>query len=127
LSACAITAPAPQYVASVRQLSGATTAEPATATPEAEAGSAAAASSAATDGAEGATTEAATDPRVVDLNKASPAEADNSGLVCREMLRPNSNQIVNVCGTPAQWKKYQAAEAEAAEKLVLKMQFQHIH
>jgi hypothetical protein len=31
------------------------------------------------------------------------------------MLRPNSNVIVNVCGTAEQWKIYERAEARNAE------------
>jgi hypothetical protein len=35
--------------------------------------------------------------------------------ICRQMLRPNSNVIVNVCGTAEQWKIYERAEARNAE------------
>jgi hypothetical protein len=68
--------------------------------------------------------EVAAQARVVDLNKQPIAETENSGQVCRVMLRPNTNSLVNVCGTPAQWKKYQEAEAHAAQELLLKMQLQ---
>jgi hypothetical protein len=57
---------------------------------------------------------------VVDVSKQPPAE--NTGQVCRVMLRPNTNSLVNVCGTPAQWKRYQEAEALAAQDLLLRMQ-----
>jgi len=58
--------------------------------------------------------------RVVDLNR--QPDAENTGQVCREMLKPNTNSIITVCGTPAQWKRYEQAEAQRAEELVLRMQ-----
>ena len=60
--------------------------------------------------------------QVVDLAKQPPNEADNSGQVCRQMLKPNTNSIIVVCGTPAQWKEFRAAEARQAEQLLLNMQ-----
>ena len=63
--------------------------------------------------------EPAPPPGIVDVNRQPPAE--NGGQVCRVMLRPNTNSLVNVCGTPAQWKKYDEAEALAAQELVLRM------
>src|SRR5215831_14665235 len=59
---------------------------------------------------------------VVDLAKQPPNEAENTGQVCRQMLKPNTNSIITVCGTPAQWKEYKAAEARQAEQLLLNMQ-----
>jgi hypothetical protein len=38
------------------------------------------------------------------------------------MLKPNTNSIIVVCGTPAQWKEFRAAEARQAEQLLLNMQ-----
>src|SRR5205814_9216726 len=58
--------------------------------------------------------------RVVDLNR--QPDAENTGQVCRQMLKPNTNSIITVCGTPAQWKRYEQAEAQRAEELVLRMQ-----
>ena len=55
----------------------------------------------------------------VDLNRQPPAE--NTGQVCRVMLKPNTNSLINVCGTPAEWKRYDAAEAEATKELVIRM------
>ena len=60
--------------------------------------------------------------QVVDLAKQPANEADNSGQVCRQMLKPNTNSIIVVCGTPAQWKEFRAAEARQAEQLLLNMQ-----
>ena len=60
---------------------------------------------------------------VVDLGKQPPNEAENTGQVCRQMLKPNTNSIINVCGTPAQWKVYRAAEARQAQELLLNMQW----
>jgi PBP1b-binding outer membrane lipoprotein LpoB len=59
---------------------------------------------------------------VVDLAKQSPNEAENTGQVCKQMLKPNTNSIITVCGTPAQWKEFKAAEARQAEQLLLNMQ-----
>jgi hypothetical protein len=68
-----------------------------------------------------ASAEPAPNP-VVDLGKQPPNEAENTGQVCRQMLKPNTNSIINVCGTPAQWKLYRAAEARQAQELLLNMQ-----
>jgi hypothetical protein len=59
---------------------------------------------------------------VVDLAKRPTNEAENTGQVCRQMLKPNTNSIITVCGTPAQWKQYKAAEARQAQELLLNMQ-----
>jgi len=59
---------------------------------------------------------------VVDLGKRPADEAENTGQVCRQMLKPNTNSIINVCGTPAQWKKFEAAEARQAQELLLNIQ-----
>jgi len=59
---------------------------------------------------------------VVDLRKQPANEAENTGQVCRAMLKPNTNSIITVCGTPAQWKQYKAAEARQAQELLLNMQ-----
>ena len=62
---------------------------------------------------------------VVDVTKQPATEAENSGQVCRQMLRPNTNSIVTVCGTPAQWKKFEDAESHQAQELLLRMQNEH--
>ncbi len=92
----------------------------ATSSPSAAAGSAA---QRTCDGAglSAASNEPAPNP-VVDLGKQPPNEAENTGQVCRQMLKPNTNSIINVCGTPAQWKLYRAAEARQAQELLLNMQ-----
>ena len=59
---------------------------------------------------------------VVDLSKRPPDEAENSGQICREMLKPDTNSLITVCGTPAQWKKFRAAEAAQAEENLLRWQ-----
>jgi hypothetical protein len=59
---------------------------------------------------------------VVDLSKRSPDEAENSGQICRQMLKPDTNSILTVCGTPAQWKKFKVAEAQQAEENLLRWQ-----
>jgi hypothetical protein len=59
---------------------------------------------------------------VVDLGKRPVDEAENTGQVCRQMLKPNTNSIINVCGTPAQWKRYKEAEARQAQELLLNIQ-----
>jgi len=56
---------------------------------------------------------------IVDVNRQPPAE--NTGQLCRVMLKPNTNSLINVCGTPAEWKRYNAAEAEATKELVIRM------
>jgi hypothetical protein len=62
------------------------------------------------------------DALVVDLNKRPPDEAENSGQICREMLKPDTNSLITVCGTPAQWKKFRAAESAQAEDNLLRWQ-----
>jgi hypothetical protein len=59
---------------------------------------------------------------VVDLSKRPPDEAENSGQVCRQMLKPDTNSLITVCGTPAQWKKFKEAEARQAEENLLRWQ-----
>jgi hypothetical protein len=59
---------------------------------------------------------------VVDLGKRPANEAENSGQVCRQMLKPDTNSLITVCGTPAQWKKYREAEARQAEENLLRWQ-----
>ena len=56
----------------------------------------------------------------VDVNRQPPAE--NTGLVCREMLKPLSNVIITKCMTPAAWKNYRQAEARQAQELLRFMQ-----
>lgn len=56
----------------------------------------------------------------VDVNRLPPA--DNTGLVCREMLKPLSNVIITKCMTPAAWKNYRKAEARQAQELLRIMQ-----
>jgi hypothetical protein len=43
-------------------------------------------------------------------------------LICREMLKPNSNMIVRQCMTEADWKVYKRAEARRAEELTRMLQ-----
>jgi hypothetical protein len=38
------------------------------------------------------------------------------------MLKPDTNSIIVVCGTPAQWKKLRTAEARQAEDNLLRWQ-----
>ena len=56
----------------------------------------------------------------VDVNRQPPAE--NTGLVCREMLKPLSNVIITKCMTSAAWKNYRQAEARQAQELLRFMQ-----
>jgi hypothetical protein len=59
---------------------------------------------------------------VVDLAKQAANAAENTGQVCKEMLKPNSNVIINVCGTPAQWKVFKAAQERQAQELLSRWQ-----
>jgi hypothetical protein len=59
---------------------------------------------------------------VVDLSKRPVDEAENSGQICRQMLKPDTNSILTVCGTAAQWKKFKVAEAQQAEENLLRWQ-----
>jgi hypothetical protein len=45
-----------------------------------------------------------------------------SPIICRDMLKPNSNVIVRQCLTEPDWKRYRAAEAQRAAQLVRMMQ-----
>jgi hypothetical protein len=66
--------------------------------------------------------DSAPESLVVDLNKRPADEAENTGQVCRQMLKPDTNSIITVCGTPAQWKKFRTAEAAQAEENLLRWQ-----
>lgn len=84
---------------------------------------AAAATSAAPAGAAASADPAASSLNlVVDVSKQPPDEAENSGQICRQMLKPNTNSIITVCGTLAQWKKFRDAEAHQAEENLLRWQ-----
>jgi len=63
---------------------------------------------------------AATPNPVVDLNEQPPTA--HSEVICRQMLKPNSNVIINVCGTRPEWKEYDRREALVAKDLLLRMQ-----
>jgi len=57
---------------------------------------------------------------VVDVNDlAARAPAP---VICRDMLKPNSNVIVRQCMTAADWKRYSTAEAEQAGAIVRMLQ-----
>jgi hypothetical protein len=63
---------------------------------------------------------AVTPDLVVDVNDlAARAPAP---VICRDMLRPNSNVIVTQCLTEAGWKRYKTAEARRAGEIVRMMQ-----
>jgi hypothetical protein len=68
-----------------------------------------------------ATPEGAITPhRVIDVEELKPNP--NTGLICRALLRPNSNVIQNHCMTPAEWKIFEREEARQAEELVRRIQ-----
>lgn len=79
----------------------------------------AAANAAATDSADatadGASSAAAAQPLVVDANELA---ATTPQVICREMLRPNSNVISRYCGTAEAWRKYEQQQARQAQELV---------
>ena len=57
---------------------------------------------------------------VVDVNDlAARAPAP---VICRDMLKPNSNVITRRCMTEGDWKRYQNAEAQNAASLVRQLQ-----
>jgi hypothetical protein len=62
---------------------------------------------------------------VIDVSRQPPAE--NTGLVCREVLLPNSNNIARECRTPAAWKRQAQAEAARAQATVLALQGGRYH
>jgi hypothetical protein len=63
---------------------------------------------------------AVTPDLVVDVNDlAARAPAP---VICRDMLRPNSNVIVRQCLTEADWKRFKTAEAQRAAEIVRMMQ-----
>jgi hypothetical protein len=93
----------------------------ATSAPTAAPGNTAAANTSTSAELSASSVEPAPNP-VVDLAKRPVDEAENTGQVCRQMLKPNTNSIINVCGTPAQWKQFKAAEARQAQELLLNMQ-----
>jgi hypothetical protein len=57
---------------------------------------------------------------VVDVEELKPNP--NAGLICRTLLRPNSNVLQNHCMTPAEWKIFEREEARQAEELVRRIQ-----
>jgi hypothetical protein len=63
---------------------------------------------------------AVTPDLVVDVNDlAARAPAP---VICRDMLKPNSNVIVRQCLTEADWKRFKTAEAARAAQIVRMMQ-----
>jgi hypothetical protein len=118
-------ASAPQNVAQTEQPSSGTPAGASAASaasgssPASTAGSPAAAAPIGTVASAGS---AADGVSVVDLNKRPVDEAQNTGQICRQMLKPNTNSILTVCGTAAEWKKYNEAEAHQAEDNLLRWQ-----
>ena len=64
-----------------------------------------------------APSEGATPPLVPDavLDVESVNASTGPPRICRQMLKPNSNVIVTVCGTAEQWEIYKRAEARNAE------------
>lgn len=57
---------------------------------------------------------------VIDVNDlAARAPAP---VICRDMLKPNSNVITRQCMTEADWKRYKYAEAEHAASIVRMLQ-----
>jgi hypothetical protein len=80
------------------------------------------------DNAEGA---AATDPAVIAFADAAPVlqldieEFDSDPrheIVCRQMLKPASNVIVQHCLSRDDWKQYERAEARHAQAMLRIMQ-----
>lgn len=57
-------------------------------------------------------------PTTVDGN----ALAQRSPIICREMLKPNSNVHTNQCMTAADWERWERLEAKNAAELVRMMQ-----
>lgn len=63
---------------------------------------------------------AVTPDLVIDVNDlAARAPAP---VICRDVLRPNSNVIVRQCLTQADWKRFQTAEAQRAGEIVRMLQ-----
>jgi hypothetical protein len=58
--------------------------------------------------------------KVVDVNELVASQAPP--VICREVLKRNSNVHVNLCGTAEEWKRYARREAEDAESLTRMMQ-----
>jgi hypothetical protein len=57
-------------------------------------------------------------PTTVDGN----ALAQRSPIICREMLKPNSNVHTNQCMTATDWERWERLEAKRAAELVRMMQ-----
>ena len=63
---------------------------------------------------------AVTPDLVVDVNDLAARAA--APIICRDLLKPNSNVIVRQCLTEADWKRYKNAEAQKAAQIVRMMQ-----
>ena len=63
---------------------------------------------------------AAASPAVVDVN--ALVAATPAPLICRQMLKPNSNVIITPCLTAADWKLYQRRQEQNSQELVRMMQ-----
>jgi hypothetical protein len=63
---------------------------------------------------------AVTPDLVVDVNDLAARAA--APIICRDMLKPNSNVIVRQCLTAADWKRYRTVEAQKAAQIVRMMQ-----
>jgi hypothetical protein len=58
-------------------------------------------------------------PTIVDLQHLAQG---NTGVICREMLKPLSNVIVTYCGTPDAWKVYKRQQEQWAQQMLRMMQ-----
>jgi hypothetical protein len=88
--------------------------------PDLEEGGTVASAAPATRAGPQASAAAVTPDLVVDVNDlAARAPAP---VICRDMLRPNSNVIVRQCLTQADWKRFKIAEAQRAAEIVRMMQ-----
>jgi hypothetical protein len=67
-----------------------------------------------------ATVAAVVPDAVVDIEEINASTSPP--IICREMLKPNSNVHVQQCMTEADWKIYKRAEARRAEEITRMLQ-----
>ena len=56
------------------------------------------------------------EPTALELRDFAPN--DNTGSVCRQMLKPLSNVIITKCMTPHDWKEFERRESEWAQQIL---------
>jgi hypothetical protein len=58
-------------------------------------------------------------PKIVDVQGLAPGD---TGVICRETLKPGSNVIVTRCMSPASWERFQRFQRRDAQEVLRRLQ-----